>query len=828
MSTARLVRRAAVAVFAALAVGLAAQPASAQEAAATGLTTEIIVSLEPGAALSDIVQSAGAVSSRKVPYRPDLAVLRVPALAGEAVQRALSARPDVAFAAPNATARIALKTNDPMLNVRQQWHLMDSATVRGSANWTPVGSATLGSGATVAVLDTGVTAHPDIDGILPGHDFVSNDTDASDPHGHGTHVAGTIAETADNSLGVAGVAPGASILPVRVLGDNGEAPYEVIFSGMAYAVAQGADVINMSLAGDVDSGMCAAVTKAVTAGVSVIAATGNAGGPVGFPAACPDAIAVGAVTKQGAIAAYSNRGPEVDLAAPGGSPDDVDNDSEPDGILQYSVFRNSATGLQVPGFYYSSGTSMASPHVAGAAAIIRSVRPAATPAQVREVLTKSVTDLGTAGTDQSYGAGLLDVAKVVSGANALSASAPPPTAPAPPPTTIPDPTTTTTTRPSTTTTEPTRTTTPPSTTTSTTQPTTTPTTATPGQSPTSTTSTIRPRTSTTTSAPPMTTAPPSSPTDDAPPSEQSPNDPAGVERLSGADRFATAAGVSADRFSGGSEHVWLATGASFADALSTGAAAGRRGGPLLLVEGCGMPSSTAAELSRLDPAAITVVGGPAAVCDGVLEHARSITGVQPSRVAGVDRFDTAAALSRTFWAGGSPTVLLASAAGFADSLGGGALGAEEDAPLLLSAACDLPAATADELARLRPSSVVVMGGRGAVCDAVLERVRSLTGATVSRISGVDRFATAAAASARGWQSGSPTVFIASGQGFADGLSAGVAAAADDAPLLLVPACGTLPVDVRNELQRLGTAEAFAVGGPSAVCADMLDQVSAAL
>ena len=796
VGTAPYVRRAVAAAVAALIVGLAGQPVAAQEASAAALTSEVLVSLETGAALPDVVDAAGAVLDRRVPYRPDLAVLRVPSVAAEAVARALESRPDVAFAVRNGVARIAARTNDPLLSARQQWHLMDSATVPGAANWTPVGGPTLGAGSTVAVLDTGVTDHAQIDGVLPGRDFIDNDSDPSDPHGHGTHVAGTIAETADEGVGGASVAPGSSVLPVRVLNRDGSAPYDKILAGLAWAVDQGADVINLSLAGDTDSGMCDGVAAAVDAGAVVVAATGNNNGPVGYPAACPASIAVGAVTKQGLIAPYSNTGPEVDLTAPGGVPADLDvpPDGQPDGILQYSNFDTSVPpdGTQDgEGHYYSSGTSMAAPHVAGAAAIIRSIRPAATVAQVRQVLTSTARDAGLPGVDPVFGAGMLDIAKVVAGAQAL------PVPPPPPPEgggTSQSSTTTTTT------------TSPPSSST--------PTTAPSGSTPTSTT------TSTTSTRPDSS----GDPSTDEPPAASGSQ----VTRLSGPDRFATAAAVSADRFSGGSAHVWLATGAAYADALSTGAAAGRRGGPLLLVESCGMPSSTAAELSRLDPSAVTVVGGPAAVCEGVLDHARSLTGVQPSRVAGVDRFDTAAALSRNFWAGGAPTVVLASAAGFADALGGGALGAEKDAPLLLAGACDLPAATADELARLRPSTVAVMGGSGAVCDAVVERVRSITGATVSRISGPDRFATAAAASSYGWKAGSPTVYIASGQGFADGLSAGVAASSDGAPLLLVPACGTLPVEVRNEIQRLGTSEAFAVGGPSAVCSGMLDQVAAAL
>ena len=773
MGSLRVVLRATAAVVAGLAVGLSAQPASATEAPEA--LTELTVSVEPGTDPAQIGALLDAGDSRPVPGRPDLAVLSVPVSEAPGLLDELQANPDVAFAAPNPIARITATTNDQYLS--DQWHLLARATYAGSSNWVAVGSPTLGTGATVAVLDTGVSPHPDIDGILPGYDFISNDANASDPHGHGTHVAGTVAESAGNGIGAAGVAPGASILPIRVLDETGNASYDKIFAGLAYAVEHGADVVNMSLAGTSDAGMCDAVTRTVSAGVVVIAATGNDSGPVGYPAACPNAIAVGAVTMSGLVAPYSNTGTQVDLTAPGGTAEDLNLDGDPDGVLQYSTFGG------VSGYYYSSGTSMASPHVAGGAAIIRSLRPAATPLQIKQVLTSSATDAGVPGADPLFGAGMLDLAKMVTAANAL------PTAPAPepdpeptvedqgPPPSNPEPDTTSDPEPDTTTSDP--------------EPT------------------------------------PDTGSDGNEPTAPSNSDPREVTRISGLDRFATAAAVSAERFGSGASHVWLATGESFADALSTGAAAGRRSGPLLLVAGCGMPDATAAELSRLKPSSITVVGGPMAVCDGVLEHTRSLTGVQPIRVAGVNRFDTAAALSRTFWAGGASTVTMASAAGFADSLGGGALGAEEDSPLLLSAPCDLPAATSDELSRLRPSQVLVMGGPGAVCEGVLDRIRA-TGATVTRISGSDRYDTAAQAADHGWRSGSDIVYIASGAGFADGLAAGVSAAFDGAPLLLVPSCGTLPVSVRNQLSNLGATQVYAVGGATAICSDMLNQVAAAL
>lgn len=785
----RFALRTTAALVSGLAIGLTAVPAGAAAPVGPVPTTEITVSLRPGAQASRIAEAAGGHVARRVSGRPDLAVIRVPRAEAAAIRAELDSRSDVAFAAPNPVAHIAAATNDPLL--KHQWHLLDRSAAAGSSNWLPVGAAGLGSGATVAVLDTGVTSHADIDGMLPGRDFISDDADASDPHGHGTHVAGTIAESAGNGLGAAGVAPGAALLPVRVLDAAGNAPYDKIFAGLAYAVEAGADVVNLSLAGDADAGMCDAVTRAVTAGVVVVAATGNSAGPVGYPAACPDAIAVGAVTMQGQLADYSNSGPSVDLTAPGGVPEDTNLDLAPDGVLQYSVFNGKG------GYYYSAGTSMASPHVAGAVAIVRSIRPSATPAQIREVLTSTATDKGTAGTDSSYGAGILDIAAVAAAASALPASAPAPApAPAPSPTPEPGPA------------------------------------PAPDPEP-------APTTESDTAAPAPTEEPDAAPSQPAPTESEpspdaSPNKPpaaprhANIQRLAGPDRFATAAAVSADRFGGGSPHVWLATGAGYADALSTGAAAGRFSGPLLLVEGCGMPSATAAELSRLRPASITVVGGEAAVCNGVLDHARALTGVQPGRLAGADRFETAAALSRTHWAGGASTVVLASAAGFADSLSGGALGSSQDAPLLLAATCSLPAPTAAELSRLRPGNVLVMGGAGAVCDQVLDQVRSLTGGAVNRVSGADRFSTSTAAADSGWTSGADTVFIASGAGFADGLSAGAAAAAAGAPLLLVPTCGALPDSVRDAVSRLRPSQVFAVGGDAVICPELLNQVATAL
>jgi putative cell wall-binding protein len=271
--------------------------------------------------------------------------------------------------------------------------------------------------------------------------------------------------------------------------------------------------------------------------------------------------------------------------------------------------------------------------------------------------------------------------------------------------------------------------------------------------------------------------------------------------------------------------VYLATGTSYADALATGGLAGTAPGPLLLAGTCSLPAETSAELQRLHPSRITVVGGPGAVCDAVAADAGRVAGASVFRRSGPDRYATAVALSQTGFPQTTPTVYLASGETFADGLSGGALAARGRGPLLLTSRCSLPGTTADELARLAPTRVVVMGGEGAVCNEVINAVRArVPGATVDRVSGADRFATSVAAAGLGWPGTAGTVYIAGGGGFADGLAAGVAAAGAQGPLLLVPACGDVPSSVIDALGRLRPTNVVVVGGPAAVCEQVLDRL----
>lgn len=276
----------------------------------------------------------------------------------------------------------ATVTADPL--VTQQWGL-DAGQVK------PVWPVADGDGVIVAVVDSGVDAsHEDLVGqVLVGVDVIGNQIrqTAADANGHGTHVAGIIA-AAGNGVGGIGVAPGAKILPVRVLDEAGAGYSSDVAEGIIWAVDHGASIVNLSLGGPVASAaQHAAVQYAVAHGVSVFAAAGNSGsyGAPEYPAAFPEVTAVAATTPQNQVASFSTRGSYVDLAAPGTM------------ILS-----------TLPGDDYAmeSGTSMAAPFAAGVAALLRS-KSTLTPAALAELLQLSALDVDTSGADPAAGAGLV-------------------------------------------------------------------------------------------------------------------------------------------------------------------------------------------------------------------------------------------------------------------------------------------------------------------------------------------------------------------------------------------------------------------------------------
>jgi serine protease len=317
-----------------------------------------------------------------------------------------------ATAARSFSVLAPVPPNDPLFG--SQWNLR---AIGIPDAW----KVTDGTGAVVAVLDTGVAyedfgSHrraPDLAGtrFVPGYDFLDNDDHPDDEvepgrPSHGTHIAGTIAETTGNGLGTAGVAPGAAIMPIRVLAPDGSGTGADIAKGLRFAADHGANIANLSLGGSAGSDELAdAVNYAISKGVTVVVSSGDDGfSQLRFPAAYPGVIAVGAVRYDNTRAQYSNFGPRLDLVAPGGDTEvDQNGDGLDDGIVQQAVNGDLASFC----FCFKEGTSSAAAHVSGVAALVFASGRARQPAEIARLLTSTALDLGPPGHDDEYGAGLV-------------------------------------------------------------------------------------------------------------------------------------------------------------------------------------------------------------------------------------------------------------------------------------------------------------------------------------------------------------------------------------------------------------------------------------
>jgi len=332
--------------------------------------------------------------------------------------QALEASGEVDYAEPNYLYYATMVPNDPLYNGGNNSGLWGLNAIHASEAW----DQTSGAGTVVAVIDTGLyMEHPDIranvwqnsdeianNGIdddrngriddTNGWDFANSDNLPSDGHGHGTHVSGTIAAAGNNGIGLIGVAYGAKIMPLKALRDNGSGSSFAIALAINYAADNAADVINMSLAGQgFSTTMERAVARALVMDVVVIAAAGNnsINSQYLYPANIPGLISVGSVANvAGALprlSYFSNTGPDIDMVAPGSNILSLNNDG---------------------GYSTRSGTSMAAPHVAGLAALVRSKYPDYKPGQVRALLVNTSIDLSTdgglPGWDDVYGHGLIN------------------------------------------------------------------------------------------------------------------------------------------------------------------------------------------------------------------------------------------------------------------------------------------------------------------------------------------------------------------------------------------------------------------------------------
>ncbi|MEA2650862.1 MAG: serine protease [Chloroflexota bacterium] len=756
----------------------------------------------------------------------------------------LRADPAVEYAEPNYVVRLvdegsvaAVPVNDP--KTAGQYSL-DRMRVRDA--W----SLSKGGSGVVAVLDTGVQAnHPDLVGrVLGGYDFVNTDSNAGDDNGHGTWVAGIIAANPNDGYGIAGISWSDKILPVKIMSSTGTGDTADLTAGIIWAANHGATVINMSVGGfPAAQYVQDAVNYAWGKGVVLVGAAGNNNREeTFFPASFTNVVSVSATQVNDEFANWSSYGPKVDVSAPGAS------------VQTTNCTVCTYAGHDTWGDHtYISGTSFATPNVAGVIALIRARYPSYTPAQVVSRLISTADDLGRAGYENRYGNGRVNAYRALGGSVAaaprsrgdalepnhtLAAAKPIPLG---------------TTRPS----------------------------LHPAgdvdvfavQVPRAGRLDVRVSGVVDTRAYPWNGS--GLPID--PILELYGDAGALITRVDAVSETGTeVASVSVtgpgrilirvrNYYANGNRSAYSLT-ASFVDTVAPKVigrtpAPGRMGvsydgavvtvdfdeavtgvstSSVLLKAASGSivpatvgytPSSRRATLRPSAPlaaesvyqvqltSAIRDVAGNALVASSWT----FTSGKSAPRIAGVDRYATAAAISRSAYGAGVPVAYVAAGSSFADALAGGPAARVGDGPLLLTGTSTLPNATAEELTRLAPGRIVLVGGASVVSSGVEATLGDYTSGTVTRLAGADRYATAAAISASAFPAGASVVYLATGSAFPDALTAAAAAARIGAPILLLET-NAVPGPTASELTRLNPDEIVVMGGTSVVGDAVLQQL----
>lgn len=417
---------------------------SRQQGSSPFVEGRVLARFGPGANGAAVAAAAGASIQRDLVL--DIQVLSVPAGREVAVANALSRNPNVEFAEPDYVRVLGepatMPVNDPYIGYK--WDLDNDGSIYDSQgnvlastgaadadmDWREAVEAAPSSGGTarIGIMDTGIrNDHEEFTGrIAVQYDFYDNDSNAEDDYGHGTHVAGIAAAATDNNVGTAGVAYTGTVdfAIAKVCGRSNPGPHgygcpsSAIANGIVWAVDNGAVVLNMSLGGT--SGSTAtqsALQYARSHNVLPLCATGNENGPVSYPGAWPECVAVGATDWSDNRASYSNYGPEIELSAPGGDDENADGYSY---IL--SSYYDSPTS-----YTFMAGTSMATPQVTGLAALLNVFGVADDDAKLAN-MKSTADDLGAAGWDQYFGAGRINVAAAVAAASGGGTTNSPPMA----------------------------------------------------------------------------------------------------------------------------------------------------------------------------------------------------------------------------------------------------------------------------------------------------------------------------------------------------------------------------------------------------------------